>query len=210
MTSEINNVMIVEDHRFVADATVNLLRDLPGVGEITTYGTADEAKSALAAQPGCWGLILLDLDVPGAVGLSLAKHIRQLGLAPITCILTGTYSESYIAQARAEGFLGYILKASAADELEQSLRQVLGGQRIFPALGHESIVKSSILLTLRQRDVLELVASGMTSKEVARQLQLTLGTVNNHIAASMTALGARNRLEAVTKALELALIQAKS
>lgn len=204
------NIMIVEDHPLVAEATQALLKSTNGLGKVATYATAEQVRNALATERTYWSLILLDLDVPGAVGLSLAAHIKQAGLAPITCILTGTYREDYVMQARKDGFLGYILKASRTAELEQSLRSVLRHQQVFPPVGGAAIAKGSIMLTRRQKEVLQLVGSGLTSKEIARQLQLTPGTVDNHINASIAVLNAHTRSEAVTKALALGFVRATS
>ncbi|MGO4395860.1 response regulator transcription factor [Variovorax sp. M-6] len=201
-----NNVMIVEDHRFVAEATEGLLRSTPGVGKIAIYGTADDVMSALAVECACWTLILLDLDVPGATGLSLAASIKEAGLAAITCILTGTYCEDYARQVKEQGFLGYILKASPTIELAKSLELVLAHKPVFPALGGADAARGRISLTRRQKEVLQLVARGLMSKEIARQLNVTPGTVDNHITAAAAVLGARTRSEAVSKALPLGLI----
>lgn len=204
------NIMIVEDHPLVAEATKALLSGTARVGRIATFSTAEQVRNALATERTFWSLILLDLDVPGAVGLSLAAHIKQAGLAPITCILTGTYREDYVMQARKDGFLGYILKASRTADLEQSLRSVLQHQQVFTPLGGEAIAKGLITLTQRQKEVLQLVGSGLTSKEIAKKLQLTPGTVDNHITASIAALDAHTRSEAVTKALALGFVRAAS
>ena len=201
------NIMIVEDHAFVADATHALLSGINGLGKVATYGTAEQVKVALATERTFWSLILLDLEVPGAVGLSLAAHIKEAGLAPITCVLTGTYREDYVTQIRDDGFLGYILKASPTAELEDSLRLVLRHKSVFPPLGGGAVATGSIMLTRRQKEVLQLVGRGMTSKEIARQLALTPGTVDNHITASLAALDARTRSEAITKALALGLVR---
>ncbi|MGR4868249.1 LuxR C-terminal-related transcriptional regulator [Variovorax sp. LARHSF232] len=200
------NIMIVEDQPYVAEATKLLLGGDPSIGTIETFTTADEAKEAIAQDRARWGLILLDLIVPGAVGMSLAAHIRDCGLASITCILTGTYKEEYVAAARRDGFRGYILKAATTQAVIEGLRAILSGQRVFPPKEATSDAVETVMLTPRQQAVMAMVGKGLTSKEIAKALNLTPGTVDNHIQASIFALGAKNRAEAAMKALALALI----
>lgn len=200
------NIMIVEDQPYVAEATKLLLGGDPSIGAIETFTSADEAKGALAQDREKWGLILLDLIVPGAVGMSLAAHIRDCGLASITCILTGTYKQEYVAAARRDGFRGYILKAATTEAVIGGLRAILSGQRVFPPEEALSGTAEMVMLTPRQQAVMAMVGKGLTSKEIAKALNLTPGTVDNHIQASVYALNAKNRAEAAMKALALGLI----
>lgn len=200
------NIMIVEDQPYVAEATKLLLGGDPSIGVIETFSTADETKGALAQDRDKWGLILLDLMVPGAVGMSLAAHIRDCGLASITCILTGTYKEEYVAAARRDGFRGYILKAATTEAVIEGLHTILSGERVFPPDEVPPGTAEMVMLTPRQQAVMAMVGKGLTSKEIAKALSLTPGTVDNHIQASVYALGAKNRAEAAMKALALGLI----
>ena len=200
------NIMIVEDQPYVAHATKLLLGGDPSIGVIETFTTADEVRGALAQGGETWGLILLDLVVPGAVGMSLAAHIRDCGLASTTCILTGTYKEEYVAAARRDGFRGYIPKAATTEAVVEGLRSILSGHRVFPPDEVPRGTAEMVILTPRQQAVMAMVGKGLTSKEIAKSLNLTPGTVDNHIQASVYALGAKNRAEATMRALALGLI----
>jgi DNA-binding NarL/FixJ family response regulator len=197
------NVMIVEDHPFVADAMRALISQMPGVGEVVTHGTAGEVMDALAARRAHWSLILLDLEGAGAVGLFLVAHILQIGLAPITCILTDDDREDQVEQIRDGGFVGYLLKSWSTAEMFEALTAVFARRKFFPCTAEGP-------LTRRQREILQMVALGMTSKEIAQQLGSTPGSINNHIMASIAALNARTRSEAVTKALMLGLVRSEA
>lgn len=202
------DILLVEDHAFVAESTRALLEVRGGVaGEIITAGTANEARTLLRADWRRWRLVLLDLEIPGAVGLSLAREIKDLGLAPVTCVLTGTNHPGYIAQVRNDGFLGYVLKAAKTEELHAALTAVLGGRPAFSAEDSEGDGQRPAL-TRRQAEVLQLTGGGMTSKEIGQVLKLSPGTVDNHIAAAITALDSRTRTEAVQRALVFGLIKA--
>ncbi|SCK09044.1 two-component system, NarL family, response regulator DesR [Variovorax sp. HW608] len=193
----------------VADTTKAMLHAMSSEDPITitTHATAKEVIQALEAQSQRWDLILLDLDVPGATGLSLAAHIKDAGLAPVTCILTGTGRPDYVAQTFKDEFQGYILKSSPTSDLDAYLQSALMGKKVFPAPDTDAAQTNAVALTKRQREVLQLVGTGSTSKQIARYLGVAPGTVDNHIHASIAALGVRTRAEAVAKALMLGFIE---
>jgi len=126
------DVLFIEDQPVVSEATSDKISRSPRVASIHVCDTADKALHALRSEPDRWGLIVLDLDVPGAIGLSLAMEIKRLGKAAITCILTGAHSADYIALAAAGGFQGYILKAMEIEALERALDSAIAGEKIFP------------------------------------------------------------------------------
>jgi len=181
------DVLLIEDQPVVSEATTDKISRDARVGIIEICNTADQALQALRWQPERWGLIFLDLDVPGAVGLSLAMEIKRLGKAPITCILTGSQRPDYIAQIEAEGFLGYILKAMEVDALVRALDAALAGNRVFPAMSCPGADVPR--LTVRQTQCLQLVSEGKSSKQIAQILSLHAGTVNYHIDSAMDAWG---------------------
>ncbi len=102
------DVLLVEDQPLMSEAASYKISLNPRVASIQVRNTAEKALDALRCEGDRSGLILLDLDVPGAVGLSLAMEIKRLGKAPITCVLTGERRRDYIAQIAAGGFRGYI------------------------------------------------------------------------------------------------------
>ncbi len=199
-------ILIVEDHPLVSEATKGLLLTYDCSNSITIVGSAAEALSALRLDAE-WDLVLLDLDVPGAHGLSLAKELSTLGLAKKTCVVTALSRKGLIEEARALGLLGFIPKASPLPIFSESLRCVLNGLPVFP----ETVgpTRAAPRLTRQQLRVLELMAQGLSSKQMARVLLITEGTVNNHVNATLHALGAANRLQAFRKALEYGLIDAE-
>ena len=203
------DILIVEDHAFVAESTKALL-EVSGAttGEIVTAGTAEEVRALLHADRHRWRLILLDLGIPGAVGLSLVREIKELGLAPITCVLTGTQHAGYVAQVRNDGFLGYLLKAAKTRELRAAMTAVLAGRPAFPEGYEGGTGERSPVLTRRQAEILQLVGDGMTSKAIGQLLKLSPGTVDNHVAAAIAALGSKTRSEALQRALLLGLVKA--
>lgn len=201
---EHRRVLIVEDHPLVSDATFDLMS---GLAEDLQCVQAFDARSALELldTPG-WSLVLLDLDVPGAQGMSLARRVADQGLAPRSCIVSAFAKPAYVAEARALGFRGYVLKTYPTELFTASLRLVLGGEPSYPT-AERSAQAGVPRLTRKQLEVLQRVAQGMSSKQVGRALHISEGTVNNHLVAVLQVLGVTSRLAACRRAHELGLIE---
>ena len=193
----------------VSEATADKIARNPLVAEIQVCNSAEKTLAVLRDEPDRWDLIFLDLDVPGAVGLSLAMEIKNLGKASVTCILTGNPCADYIAQIAAAGFQGYMLKAMEISELEKELNRAIAGKKVFPTVGKSNTTETP-RLTGRQRECLQLVSEEKSNGEIARILSMHLGTVNYHIDSAMDALGVGSRAHAVSAALHLGLLAAGS
>jgi DNA-binding NarL/FixJ family response regulator len=201
----VNNVLIVEDHPLVSMATRNVIE---GWGcDLRTYVCADaETTMAHLTEPGVeWFRIFLDLDVPGAYGLSLAKQIRGIGLHDRCTVMSALDRQDLIAEIQAMGFLGYIIKASSFAEFARAMNRVLAGDPSFPALTRVA-ASAPIRLTRRQEQMLDFVRRGLSSKEIASVCFVTEGTVNNCINGAMRALDVTSRSHAVARATELGLL----
>lgn len=202
-----NEVLIVEDHPFVADATQRLLGSSYPLLKSVVLTNADDAVRAFGDPTRAWHRILLDLDIPGAHGLSVAAEIQRQGLASITCVVTGNMRLDYVAQIKSMGFLGYVGKGTEVREFTDALSLIFVGSRAFPRDDADSHARQDVpRITLRQREVLDLVRTGCNSKEIARRLHLSTGTVNNHINAVMAALEVNSRSHAVARAIEFGML----
>jgi DNA-binding NarL/FixJ family response regulator len=200
-------VLIVEDHPLVSDATRDLLLCDGRARDVAIAATAADALAQVSRDVEAWDLILLDLDVPGARGLSLAHELAQRGLAGRTCIVTALSRPGYVEEAKRLGFLGFIAKSSPLQAFGDELRRVLQGIRTFPD-SDRLRPRSTPRLTRQQQRVLDLMGQGLSSKQMARALEISEGTVNNHVNAMLRALGASSRLQAFSKAVQLGLIDA--
>lgn len=200
------DVLLVEDQPLVSEAASYKISLNPRVASIHVCNTADKALRALSPPRDRWGLIFLDLGVPGAVGLSLAMDIQRLGKAPITCILTGERRTDYVAQIAACGFLGYILKAVETKDLLMDLNRAIEGKPVFPPDDPLNAAEAVPRLTARQRECLQLVSEGKTTKQIAQMLGLHPGTVNSHIDCALDALRVSSRAHAVQRALKYGLL----
>jgi DNA-binding NarL/FixJ family response regulator len=123
----------VEDDPRTAEATESFLEVVMRVErKVVVAGCAEETIELLRADPCRWRLILLDLRIPGAEGLSVAMQIKDLGLAPITCLRTAEDPRKYVAKVREQGFLGYIWKGGF--DLATDMEAVLAGRPSFPSV----------------------------------------------------------------------------
>jgi DNA-binding NarL/FixJ family response regulator len=199
-------ILVVEDHPMVAEATAQLLQQQFGDVRVVAVRTASEAMDAIDESPERWFRILLDLTVPGAFGLSLAKQIAGRGLASICCVVSACDRDDFVQQLRAWGFLGYLAKSMPIEALTARLGDVMQGTGCFPAM-LPLPRKNGIRLTARQTEILEGVQRGLSSKQIASQLNLAEGTVNNQVAALMQLLSAESRTHAVAKAISLGLLE---
>ncbi len=204
------DVLLVEDQPLVSEAASYKISLNPRVASVQVCNTAEKAMQALCAEGERWGLIFLDLGVPGAEGLSLATEIRRLGKASITCILTGERRSDYIAKVAAGGFRGYILKAVETQDLMRAMNRVIAGEYVFPPDDPLNILPPVPKLTVRQRECLQFVSEGKSTKQIAQMLGLHPGTVNSHIDFAMDALGVRTRPHAVQQALRHGLLSTET
>lgn len=200
-------ILVIEDHPLVAEATAQLLQQrFDDIGVVTSR-TAPDALHILDELRGRWFRILLDLAVPGAFGLSLAKQIAARDLASICCVVSACDRDDYVQQLRAWGFMGYLAKSMPVETLTARLGDVMRGIGAFPsALPVPRTI--GIRLTARQIEILERVQRGLSSKQIAAQMHLAEGTVNNQVAALMQLLHAESRSHAVAKAIGLGLLDA--
>ena len=198
-------VLIVEDHPLVGEAMRDVLARSAGDLEPHLCLDAPAALCEISDPHKNWFRIFLDLDVPGAHGLSLAREIRRLGLHDRCCIVSGSDKQHLIEETRRLGFLGYIVKAIPSVQFASALSRVLVGEKVFPSTT-ASTNQPLIRLTRRQEQLLDCVQRGMSSKDIARALFLSEGTVNNGITAAMKALSVTSRSHALAKAFELGLL----
>jgi DNA-binding NarL/FixJ family response regulator len=201
---EMRHVLIVEDHPLVAEATRELLNRTAVDLDITLAIDATQARQQAQDPSKDWYRIFLDLDVPGAVGLSLAREFHALGMQGRCCIITALERPEVIAEAYSLGFQGYIVKATPYEEFIAALRDALEGSYVFPRVTSE--IPNRIRLTRRQAQILQLVSLGKNSRDIGLDLHLSEGTINNQITATMKALKVSSRSHAVAKAIELGLI----
>lgn len=191
-------IVIAEDQRMLLGALGSLLSledDMEVVGKASN---GEEAVSlAKSLKP---DVCVMDIEMPGKTGLEAAEELKGLGCKMI--ILTTFARSGYFQRALKAGVSGYLLKDSPSEELASSIRQVMGGRRVYAPELMDDVYSEENPLTEREMEVLELVADGKNTKEIAGQLSITTGTVRNYISTILDKLQVTNRIEAITQSKE--------
>ena len=208
-------VLLADDHGLVLEGLRNLLEP-----EFEVVAMVENGKDLLAAAPQVQpDIIQLDISMPIINGLEAAKRIKQI--LPETKILFVTMFTDplFIREAFACGASGYVLKQSASTELVAAIKAILKGQRYYSPLIPEEMRESlqalgkrpasegfSGKLTERQRKVLQLITSGLTAKEIAESLAISVKTVEFHKSNIMKILGAKTKADLTKYALGQGII----
>ena len=179
-------ILLADDHRLLLEAFKKLLEP-----EFEVVGTARDGRVLLdAAQELKPDVIVLDIAMPQMSGLTAARRLKRMMPEVKLIFLTVNEDPDFASEAIRVGASGYVLKNSAASELFQAIEAVLQGKVYVTPLITQGMIESfqsglnesetSAKLTLRQREVLQLLAEGRTMKEVANILKLTPRTVAFH------------------------------
>lgn len=189
-------IIIAEDQRMMLGALGSLL-DLEDDMEVV--GKANNGEEALtlihSLQP---DICIMDIEMPIKSGLDAAEALKE---NPCKVIILTTFARSgYFERARKAGVNGYLLKDSPSEELANSIRIIMEGRRIYsPELVDIAFLENENPLTERESQVLELVAGGKSTKEIAGELYITTGTVRNYISVILDKLDVGNRIEAIAR-----------
>ena len=188
-------LVIAEDQALVLGALATLL-SLEGDIEIIAR-VGDGAAALEAVREHKPDILLSDIEMPQMTGLDVAEAIAREGLAARVLIVTTFGRAGYLRRAMDAGVRGYLLKDTPADALAAAIRKVAaGGRAIAPELAELAWDAPANPLTERERDVLRLADEGRSNKEIARQLDLSPGTVRNYLSEASAKLYAASRIEA--------------
>jgi two-component system, NarL family, response regulator DesR len=191
-------VLLAEDQAMIREALAALLSFEDDIEVVAKVGRGDEVTGAAKeAKP---DVALLDIEMPGADGLTAAAALRRECPGIKIIILTTFGRPGYLRRAMESGASGFIVKDSPADKLVRTIRDVLAGQRVIdPDLAAAALAEGASPLTPRERDVLAAAAreEGATLAQIAAALYLSEGTVRNYLSSCIQKTGARNRAEAI-------------
>jgi len=211
-------VIVADDHRLVAEGVVKILEQ-----DFTVAATPADGRSFIEAveriRP---DLALVDISLPLLNGLDACRHLKKSCPEVKIVILTMHAEPHFVNEAFRIGVGGYVLKTSVAEELLFAAKEVMKGRTYIspavaqglldralgtPANGQAPQEKTPvIMLSLRQREVLQLVAEGKSNKEIATAINVTVKTVEFHKARISKELGVRTTAELTKQAITLGLI----
>jgi len=195
------SIVVADDHPVVLHGVADLLRTERDLRIVAVCRDGLSAISAIRERRP--DLAVLDIAMPGKSGLEVLTAIAAEGAATKVILLTATATDSQIVGAIARGVSGIILKDTAVHDLISCVREVAAGRTWLPpeivgaALERETgrEVQRDLFesLTDREREVMRLVAEGLSNKDVARQLNISEGTIKIHLHKIYEKLGIRNR-----------------
>jgi DNA-binding NarL/FixJ family response regulator len=204
-------VLIVDDHRVVADGLRLVIDDEPDLQVIGIAGDGATAIGLAAATPP--DVVLLDYRLPDMTGIELAARLREEEPGVRLLFLSMVISGPLVQEAVRAGARGYLLKTQPAEELVDAVRRTAAGEMLIPAAQLAELVVGSdqgaqLLdrLTPRDYDVLRLLAAGLDNRAIAARLGIGYVTVRSHVRNLSSKLGAHSKLEIVARAAELGLI----
>lgn len=188
---------LAEDHTIVRWALREALSKADDIEVVGEAGTAAETISMIqSVKP---DVMLLDITLPDRSGFDVLNELRSLETAPLVVVLTWHTEPSYAARAIAAGAHGYVNKAVEPKELLDAIRAVSRGEQVIPP-GVEPLLAAgdghpASALTAREQQVMEMLARGMTNREIAEHLDISIKTVDTHRGHVLKKLGLRNNSE---------------
>ncbi len=188
-------LLLAEDQAMTRGALVALLGLAGDIAVVAEVGRGDEVlPAALAAQP---DIALLDIEMPGADGLSAAAELHRRLPSCRVLILTTFGRPGYLRRAMESGVVGFLVKDAPAAELAASIRRAMAGERVIdPQLAVAALSEGANPLSERERDVLAAASGGAAIADISKALRLSEGTVRDYLSVAIQKLGARNRVEA--------------
>jgi DNA-binding NarL/FixJ family response regulator len=202
-------VLLADDHVTVRHGLKLLIDSQPDMTVISEASDGSAAmQSAIALKP---DVIVMDISMPGMNGLAATRALKQKQPKLAIVTLTRHGDDAYVQELLRAGVSGYVLKQSAPAELLQAIRAAAaGGQYLDSALtarvtarllGRDKARKSAVALSEREAEVLRMIASGYSNKEIAGRLSLSVKTVEAHKANAMRKLSLRGRIDIVKYAV---------
>jgi two-component system, NarL family, response regulator DesR len=194
-------VLLADDEHLIRGALTALLAL---EDDLTVVAEAASGPEALAmARAHAPDVAVLDLQMPGTDGVTVAATLREDAPDCSTMIVTGHGRPGHLKRALTAGVRGFVPKTVSAQRLAEIIRTVHAGNRfIDPELAADAISSGDSPLTAREAEVLELAADGAPVAEIAQRACLAQGTVRNYLSAAAAKLGAENRHTAVRLARE--------
>ncbi len=193
-------IVIAEDQRMLLGALGSLL-DLEDDMEVVGKASNGEEVLELVKEKKP-DVCIMDIEMPVKNGLDAAEQLKD---DPCKVIILTTFARSgYFQRARNAEVSGYLLKDSPSEELANSIRVIMDGRRVYaPELIDMAYRgENESPLTEREEQVIQLIADGKTTKEIAGELHLTNGTVRNYVSIILDKLGVSNRIEAISRIKE--------
>lgn len=210
--AKVIRVLIVDDHQVVREGLRRMLELQEGIEVVAEASSGEEAiAKAVALNP---DVVTMDLKMPGMDGIVATREIKER-TPDIDILMLTLYAEDYVKEAIQAGASGYLLKDSDCEQITKAIRQVNEGLcPIAPSLTRELVTEyarlsrtsQASILTRRQTEILQLIAEGVSGKEIGNQLFISTSTVKREIRNILSKLNVNDRAQAVSEAIKQKLI----
>lgn len=207
MTTTTLRIMVVDDHYLVRMGLASIIGVEPDMAVCAEASSGEQAQVLFRSHRP--DVTLMDLRLPGRSGAETIQAIRQ-EFRDARFVMLSTYvCDEEVYGALQAGAMAYLVKSVQRDELMTAIRKAAAGQRHIPpevaARLADRVGQSQ--LSAREIEVLRLLVSGRRNREIAGTLEITEGTVKLHVSSILEKLGAEDRTEAVTVALQRGIVQ---
>ncbi|MCX8022473.1 MAG: response regulator transcription factor [Syntrophorhabdaceae bacterium] len=217
------NILLVEDHTLVRQGIKALVESIGNLNVVAETGDGREALNIV--EKSMPDIVLLDIAIPGLNGIEVASRIKKEYPHTKIIMLSMHASEEYVYQSLKAGVSGYLLKDSGIEELEFAIKSVIKGEIYLSPSISKQVVTDYIsrtegrvkddkgeknvfeVLTSRQREILQLIAEGYTTKEIAKKLNISVNTVDAHRTQIMDILDIHNIAGLVRYAVKAKLVE---
>ncbi|WP_037310139.1 response regulator [Amycolatopsis orientalis] len=210
-------VVVVDDEALVRSGFQLILR---AAGDIDVVATATGAQALREIGVHKPDVVLLDIRMPDVDGLTILRQLRALPDPPVVAMLTTFDSDEYIATALRSGAAGFLLKDTEPEHLAQLVRTLASGGVVLSPKVTRSVVDGFLdsgagsaavdsvsRLTDRERDVLVLIAEGLSNADIGARVHLSVGTIKDHVSAILTKLKVNSRVQAALVAQRAGLLR---
>ena len=209
-------VLIADDQMLVRQGIRTLLEMDGGISVVGEAADGAEAIEQVLAAP--IDVLLLDIRMPGEDGIAVLRKLSARNALPPTLILTTFDDSDVVLDGIRAGARGFLLKDVSYQQLLAAIRAVAGGATVFQPAVTERLLRAGTALhvdteapreqlTVREAEVVRLMAGGYSNREIAEALGTAEGTVKNHVSSILAKFGVRDRTRAVLRALESGLLQ---
>ena len=211
-------IAVVDDHHFVRDLIISMLRRQDGRYHVVGEAGDIETATVLCEQTQP-DVLVLDINLPDGSGIDAVPHLQEVSPKTHILLCTADVSESRVIDALRSGAHGFVEKTNTWEAFLEAIERVAAGQHYFSAASSGAFLDAPpvtiqrgsagiAVLSPREKEVLQLVATGQTSKEIAQKLGISVGTVDVHRANLMKKLRIRNVAGLVAFAFQAGLIVA--
>ena len=213
-------VLLIEDNRLLREGITAMLNDQPDIKAVSATGNGDALEKAKKTKP---QVVLLDLGLRSQNSLRVAELIKEEHPKAEIVVMDLIPAQAEIAEFVKAGVAGFILKDATIDDFLHTIRSVAEGKKVLPPSltnslfshiveyavhsGKADRLMKAVKLTRREHEVVDLIARGMSNKEIANELSIAVHTVKSHVHNTLEKLALHTRLELASFALTEGMVR---